>query len=159
MTPKRITPYLTGLSQKNDGENSLVEGNLCCCNSHEFKISFNGALHRNIFSNIYVAPENDRLALVAQCKKCGDSIQVFDSTIDGYEKSISSIIEKEQLLSCKKCGNNNYSLHIKYEYPDMKELIELGIEAPDTAFTWIWISLECNCCGTKYKNFIDYDAT
>ncbi len=159
MTPKRITPYLIGLSQRNDGENSLTEGNLCCCNAHEFEISFSGVLHHNIFSNIYIVPEHNRLELVAQCKKCDNHIQVFDSSIGGYEKSISSIIEKKQLFSCKKCGNNNYSLRIKYEYPDIKELVELGLESPDNAYTWIWVSLKCNCCGTKYKNFIDYDAT
>lgn len=159
MTPKRLTPYLTGLSQKNDGENSLIDGELCCCDAHEFEISFNGVLRRNIFSNIYIVPENNRTALAAQCKKCGNRIPVFDSSVDGYEKIISSAAEKEQLFSCKKCGNNNYSLSIKYEYPDMKELVDLGFEAPDNAFTWLRISLECNCCGAKYKNFIDHDAT
>ena len=49
--------------------------------------------------------------------------------------------------------------YIKYEYPDIQELEELEITEIDNAFTWIWITLECNNCGTRYKNFVDCETT
>ena len=62
-------------------------------------------------------------------------------------------------IDCLKCQNKSFSVAIKYEYPDVKELQELGISDIDNAFTWIWITLECNNCGTRYKNFVDYETT
>ena len=50
------------------------------------------------------------------------------------------------------------AMWIKYEYPDIQELQELGIKDTDNAFTWIWITLECNKCGTRYKNFVDFET-
>ncbi len=47
---------------------------------------------------------------------------------------------------------------IKYEYPDTQELMELEMSEIDNAFTWIWITLECSKCGTKYKNFVDCET-
>lgn len=61
-------------------------------------------------------------------------------------------------INCKKCQDDNFSISIKYEYPNVQELENLGITEIDNAFTWIWVTLECNKCGTKYKNFIDYET-
>ena len=51
-----------------------------------------------------------------------------------------------------------YYLKSRY-YPDIQELAELEITELDNAFTWIWITLECNKCGTIYKNFVDFETT
>jgi ribosomal protein L33 len=61
-------------------------------------------------------------------------------------------------FNCKKCGSNNYSMNIKYEYPNKNELDMLGINEPDNAFTWIWITLKCNNCGKTYKNIVDIET-
>ena len=52
-----------------------------------------------------------------------------------------------------------FSVGIKYEYPDTQELEELEIPEIDNVFTWIWITLECNKCGTRYKDFVDCETT
>ena len=44
---------------------------------------------------------------------------------------------------------------MKYEYA---ALDEIDADKIDNAFTWIWITLECNLCHTKYKNFISYET-
>ena len=50
------------------------------------------------------------------------------------------------------------AMWIKYEYPDYQELMGLGITEMDNAFTWIWITLECNQCGKRYNNFVDFET-
>lgn len=54
--------------------------------------------------------------------------------------------------------DNNFSISIKYEYPDKEELKELGFKDISNAFTWITVSLICNNCGMKYKKFIDFES-
>ena len=49
-------------------------------------------------------------------------------------------------------------MNIKYEYPNKNELDMLGINEPDNAFTWIWITLKCNNCGKTYKNIVDIET-
>ena len=61
-------------------------------------------------------------------------------------------------FNCSRCKDNNFSISIKYEYPDKDELKELGFKDISNAFTWITISLTCNNCGKKYKKFIDFES-
>lgn len=61
-------------------------------------------------------------------------------------------------INCSRCKDNNFSISIKYEYPDKDELKELGFKDISNAFTWITISLICNNCGKKYKKFIDFES-
>ena len=70
-----------------------------------------------------------------------------------------NICASPEPIDCLKCRNESFSVAIKYEYPDIQELQELEISDTDNAFTWIWITLECNNCGTRYKNFIDCETT
>lgn len=114
-----------------------------------------------MFSKGCLIPENDKIVLEVRCKKCGKVISVFDSCCDGYEhwyKNQFTYIPTK-LIDCKKCQNGDFSVDIKYEYPDVKELKELNITEIDNAYTWIWITLECNKCGTRYRDFIDFDTT
>lgn len=61
-------------------------------------------------------------------------------------------------INCSRCKDSNFSISIKYEYPDEDELKELGFKDISNAFTWITISLTCNNCGKKYKKFIDFES-
>lgn len=161
MNPKNAQPYFCLISQKKDGENSLIEGNLTCCNGHAFEIYVVGEIKRTVFFSTYLFPENDVIVLKARCKQCGKVVHVFDSRCDGYEHCGETRKAHTNLKSvkCRKCGDNNFSVRIKYEYPDIKELKNLGITDTDNAFAWIWISLVCDKCGTKYKNFVDYETS
>ena len=109
-------------------------------------------------------PENDKIALEVRCKKCGKVISVFDSSFDGYGQSgkkPQNICASTQCIDCIKCRNNSFSVVVKYEYlddPEQQELRELGISDIDNTFTWIWITLKCKKCGTRYKNFVDWET-
>lgn len=160
MIPRKIQPYFNTTLQKKDGENSLIEGLITCCNDHAFEVFVVGEIKRSMFSNTYLVPEDDTIILEVRCKKCGKIISVFDSNCDGYEhcgkNQHTQIIAKP--INCKKCRNDSFSMSIKYEYPDVQELEDLGITEIDNAFTWIWVTLECNKCGTRYKDFINCET-
>ena len=161
MVPKRIQPYYNITLQTKDGENSLIEGQLTCCNANDFEIFIVGEIRNSMFSKMCVLPKNDRLVIEARCRKCGKVISVFDNSCDGYEqcgKDQYTLLSTES-IDCMKCRNGGFSVGIKYEYPNIQELVELGITEIDNAFTWIWITLKCNNCGTRYKNFVDYETT
>ena len=160
MVPERIKPYFKITHQKDDGENSLVEGVLTCCNDYAFKVFGVGEVKHSIFHGTYLLPENDIIVLEAHCQKCGKSITIFDNGCDGYdcyEKREQTQVSTKP-LNCNKCQDNSYLISIKYEYPDEQELEMLEIEEADNAFTRIWVTLECNKCRAKYKNFIDYET-
>lgn len=160
MIPSKVRPYFITSRQRTDGNSVLIEGMLTCCNSHEFEVRIAGKVKCGLFSKMHLLPINDRIALEVCCKKCGKVISVFDSSHDGYDKCENkdrgySIMNP---FVCKKCANDTFSICIKYEYPDIQELTQLGIIEKDNAFTWIWITLKCNSCGTEYSNFIDYET-
>lgn len=161
MIPKKIQPYFKTTQQTKDGDNNLIKGILTCCNAHDFEVFVVGKIKHSMFSKMCLYPENDRTVIEVRCKKCGKVISVFDSSCDGYEQC-----GKEQYahvptepIDCKKCQNGSFSVGIKYEYPDLQELKELEIAEMDNVFTWIWITLECNNCGTRYKNFVNCETT
>ncbi len=161
MVPKRIQPYFKTTIQTKCGDNSLIEGQLTCCDANDFEIYIVGRVKNSIFSKMTILPENDRIVIEARCKKCGRVISVFDSSCDGYEqcgKYQYTFLSTKQ-IDCIKCRKGGFSVGIKYEYPDTQELVDLGITEIDNAFTWIWITLECNNCGTRYKNIINYETT
>ena len=161
MVPKKLQSYFNITREREERDNKLIEGTLTCCNSHNFEIFVTGEIKYNIFPKMCLLPEDDRIILKVRCKKCGKIILVFDSSCDGYEHC-----EKNQFThtltktaNCKKCKGDNFFVDIKYEYPDVQELEKLGIVEIDNAFTWIWVTLGCNKCGTRYKNFIDCETS
>ena len=99
--------------------------------------------------------------LQVRCKQCGRLIAVFDSDIDGYNahKQLQNKDVSLTFADCYKCVSNNYSVNIRYEYPNEQELAELGESDVENLFTWIWISLVCNSCGKKHPNFVDYETS
>ena len=161
LIPKKIQPYFKETHQTKDGENNLTKGILSCCNDHDFEVLVFGRMKHSILSKMCLCPDNDKVVIEVRCRKCGKDISVFDSSCDGYEQC-----GKDQYthvptkpIDCKNCKNGGFSVGIKYEYPDIQELKELEITEIDNAFTWIWITLECNNCGTRYRNFVDCETT
>lgn len=161
LIPKKISSYFKTAFQNKNGDNTLTEGTLTCCNSHEFEVYVVGKIKYSIPFKMHLLPENEKTLLEVRCKKCNKVISVFDSSCDGYEHCEKEKYEYTAInsIKCKKCLYNDFSVYIKYEYPDFQELKELEINEIDNAFTWIWITLECNKCGTKYRNFIDLETT
>ena len=149
------------MKQTKDKDCNIIKGVLSCCNAQDFEVFVAGKIKHSIFTRMFLYPENDQMIIAVRCKKCGKVISVFNSSCDGYGKC-----EKKEMahispspINCIKCRNKSFSVSIKYEYPDVQELKELEIEEAENAFTWIYITLECNKCRTKYKNFVDYETT
>lgn len=159
MVPQKVQQYFVITREKKDGDNNLVEGKLTCCNAHDFKVLVGGTINCGIFSKLHLSLENDKILMKVQCQKCGKVITVFDNSSDGYSRCAPSSPMPIKPLRCKKCLGDIFSVDIRYEYPDIQELKELEIEEIDNAFTWIWSTLECNKCRTRYKNFLDYETT
>ncbi len=161
MIPKKIHPYFTITGKKTEEDNTLIEGILTCCNSHEFEVRIAGENKTTFFSGMHLFPIDDKLALDVCCKKCGRVIPVFYSEQDGYERIGKSICKSAltQPICCRRCKDDTFSVEIRYEYPDPLELLSLGIIETDNAFTWIWITLECRQCGRRYNNFVDFETT
>ncbi len=160
MIPKRILPYFNTTHENIDSDNTQIEGVLTCCSSHDFEIYAVGEIKSSIFSKMYLFPKECKIALEARCKKCGKVIPVFDSSYDGYvccEKKLQHTNSAAKPIRCKKCAENSFSVGLRYEYPDIQELRNLGVVEVENAFTWIWITLRCNKCGTRYRNFIDFE--
>lgn len=161
LIPKTIKPYFRTTKEAKDRDNSLIEGMLTCCNAHDFQVFVIGKIKHSLFSKMFLCSENDKTVIEVRCKKCGKVIPVFNSSCDGYaqcENKQPTYVTTNP-IDCIKCRNESFSITIKYEYPDIQELKELEITEIDNAFTWIWITLECNKCGTKYKNFVDCETT
>ena len=161
MIPNKIRPYVGNIIQKKDGENNIIEGSITCCNGQYFEIFVFGRIKHNIFSNANLYSNDGIIQLKIRCKKCGKIISIFDSGCDGYDhcekKQYTNVLTNP--FNCNKCHSNEYSLKVKYEYPNEQELKDLGITEIDNAFTWIWITLKCSKCGFVYKNFIDYETS
>lgn len=160
--PKRLQPYFEVTSEKY-GTNIIVDGILTCCGSHEFDISFYGDLKQNWLGNKTLHANDNGLILNAKCKKCGKDIQVFNSFIDGYdpcsEKVQSSPKVKTNHIVCSKCSKDGFALSMTFEYQTQEELHEEGIDDYENAFSWIWVTIKCNTCGLKFKNFVDYETS
>ena len=163
MIPTKIMPLFKIDYIKND----ITSGCLNCCEENSFNIYYNGEIEKNIILGTYLSGNNDSISLSAKCLKCGSLIKVFNSCIDGYDANCEEwntlrIINKNnvkvKLFNCSRCKGDNFSISIKYEYPDEDELKEIGFKDISNAFTWITVSLICNNCGKKYKRFIDFES-
>lgn len=161
--PNKINNKLNLNSSKVVGENTITEVKITCCDTSVFECKTIGEIKHNLFLGTYLFSETGNIAIDLKCKKCSKEIKLFDSTTDGYCNCIEKHKEIKELqreeFKCKKCDSNDFSIYVKYEYPSIDELKELGIKEKDNAFTWIVITLKCNKCGKKYKKFIEFDAT
>ena len=100
-------------------------------------------------------PDTKKIELFARRAVDGCDACCLDSEIS---RNLNETEDKNILLNCNRCNGDNFSVFIKYEYPDEEELKELGFKDISNAFTWITISLTCNNCGKKYKRFIDFES-
>ena len=161
MLPKKIQPYFRTTHQTMEGDNSLIKGILTCCNDHDFEVFVFGRMKHSIFSKMCLYPDDGRTVIEVRCRKCGKVISVFDSSCDGYgqcgKEQYTHVTTKP--VDCKKCNNRGFSVGITFEYPDTQDLFAIEISEIDNAFSWIWITLECNNCGSKYRNIVDCETT
>lgn len=161
MLPLKIEPYLINVFEKMDDGYSVIEGELSCCGKQEFEIAYDGLIKKSILMGTYLYADDNKIVLEAKCKHCGRKILIFDSSIDGFshcEKTPDRSVSRLKSFDCKKCNKNNYTVKLKYEYSDIQELIEEGIENIDNAYSWIWVSLKCNECNTEYRRLIDFET-
>lgn len=160
MIPKKIRAHFMEKTRKQTDEITLIEGIVSCCSVSRFDVDGVGGIQYGLFSKMYLLPTNDTLALVVRCKVCGKSIPIFDSSCDGYEPRNMVIHPRASAksIACKKCSGQDFSVELKYEYPDEHELIQLMPSRSDNAFTWIWVTLKCNGCSATYKNFVDFET-
>lgn len=161
MIPKTIQPYFKVTQQTDDGDNNIIKGLLTCCGAYDFEIFTVVKTKHRLFSKMPLYPEDDKIVFEVRCKKCGKVISVFNSCFDGYEqcgKKQKNICLSTRLIDCVKCRGESFSVTVKYEYPNTQELQELEISDIDNAFTWICITLKCNKCGAKYRNFVDCET-
>ena len=161
LVPKKIQTYFKTTHQTKNRDNNLIEGVLTCCNAHDFEVLVVGEIKHRMFSRMCLFSKNAETVVEVRCRKCGKVISLFDSSCDGYEQcgKDQRIYVSTKPIDCKKCRNGGFFVDIKYEYPDIQELEEVGITEVDNAFTWIWITLECSNCGSRYKNFVDCETT
>lgn len=160
MVPERIHSCLQITHETEKGGSFYTEGRLLCCGGDCFGISIWGKVKSGWLSHMYLTEQNHRLVLQARCHYCGKAILLFDTSQDGYD-SIPAVLEEAPPLHplvCKKCGEGNFSVFLRYEYPPAEELAALNLSAPSNRFTWIQATLRCNVCGAAYKKFLDLET-
>ena len=162
MIPDRIKQYFLLTDQRQDGENTLVSGQLRCCDQPTFSLRTVGAVQRGLLHRMSLYPSAEGLAIRAVCARCGRDILVYDAGSDGYDNCFSGAGETSfstaGSVQCMKCGGEIFSIDLRLEYPDRQELADLGCTNPENAFTWIWISLTCAKCGKRYTDFVSYET-
>lgn len=73
-------------SERKDNDNTVIDGELTCCDANSFAVYAYGTMKYSLFSGMYLFPGNEGLALEVSCKKCGKRINIFNSNVDGYSK-------------------------------------------------------------------------
>ena len=68
MIPKTIQPYFKITQQIEERDNSIIEGVLTCCDAHDFEVYVVGKIKRNMFSKMYLYPQNDKIVFEVRCK-------------------------------------------------------------------------------------------
>lgn len=159
LIPKSLSPNFRWVQPQNSNRENTTAGELICCGKQRFALEYEGEIKYSLWGTGHLSSPNGQVTLTARCKECGRKILVFDSAAMGYDR------EKETVkhgcgnpMKCRKCGENDFFVSIRLEYPDDSELQELDIPEPDNAFTWIRATLKCNTCGKKYDGFLDYET-
>ena len=159
--PQKLQEYFI-LQKETFGSNIIVRGQLSCCGSHRFAISYFGKMETGLFCRKTIYPQEDILALNAKCQLCRREIHVFNSITDGYDgyasiDTFSHLYELNELF-CPKCTKAEFSISLSFEYQSEEELLEDGVQDYRNAFSWIWISPTCLSCGKTYKNLVDMET-
>lgn len=160
MLPKNIQRFFVQTQKSLVNGNNLIEGKLSCCGSDEFEVFAHGKIMCGLAHDMSIFPVDGEMAITAQCKMCEKPFSVFDSRCDGYDRifSKSNIPIELRTVSCARCHSNTFGLFVRYEYPELQDLLDDGITDVDNAFTWIQISLKCCTCGANFKRFVDYET-
>lgn len=75
-----------------------VYGRLKCpCGSEHFSIFHTGKQTKGILSP-YIKKTEKQILIEAKCQKCGQTIQIYDNTIDGEKPVIASHPDKTQFI-------------------------------------------------------------
>ena len=86
MVPKRVSPYF----DKMEVDNTLVKGRIVCCDSQDFDVYIFGELQKCFFV-LCMCLNGAKIALRANCNKCGNEILIFNSECDGYDRECERI--------------------------------------------------------------------
>ncbi|MBQ4546107.1 MAG: hypothetical protein IJA17_03000 [Oscillospiraceae bacterium] len=154
---KRLKPYLSDISAKNDF--TLLNGNISCCGHHNFEVLYNGSIVKNIFGKSYLI--GNKPVFEAKCKICESKIRIFDSNTDGYDNCDTKTDATNATLTsfiCPKCNTSDFEVKVSFEYLSKDDLDDEGIVDYGNSFTCIWISICCNNCGKKIKNFLVFET-
>ena len=147
LVPNKLKDNLTVVKDSRDGYTYNVKAKLTCCNCSDFKVE---------------EIRKDKLIIInCICNKCNTKYEVFNSELDGYNLQNNDDVKiindsfKEHKCVFKM---NSYKLDIKYEYIDemeeIKELKKIGINDLSNIYTSIKISLSCNECDKKEKEYL-----
>lgn len=166
MIPKRMQPYISIRKEHEDNYSTISEGNLQCCDQNIFSVKTRGMITGLLHHSLQ--PQNEEMSMVASCIKCQRKIIVFDYKYDGYDRQTENeskvrfdaeAIDKTlNNCKCPKCKSENYSIAVKYEYPDLAELESLELMDCTNAYTWIVVTLAYCNCGKKMRRFIDLET-
>ena len=84
--------------------------------------------------------------------------RIICCNVHDFEIFVTGKVQRSAFSKMYVFQENVFSINVTYEYPEIEELKELGIEEMNNAFTWIRIALECRSCKKRYNNFVDYEA-
>jgi hypothetical protein len=165
ITPRYIGKKFIFIDTKNK---HTSKGKIICdCGCTDFAVCYHGNIRKSILGVVQLRPNDDTdnaILVEAICINCGRHFHVFDNRMDGYcnvvdgaymNKILDSLMLND--FKCRYCTNMAFTIEIKWEYPPIDEMDELGDSYFD-AFTWIWIELQCSRCGNKFHQFIDYET-
>ena len=85
MIPKRIRSKYQPISTRESADACFTTGTLVCCGVSDFSLRAGGDVRKSVFGKMYLLPGGESVVLDAQCSRCGQTISVFDSALDGYD--------------------------------------------------------------------------
>lgn len=156
--PEAIAPYFQSTCEKTTSQEIMTEGDFVCCGQQHFALEFEGEIKRSLWG-MYLSCRNEQLMLGACCQACGRRILIFDNVSMGYDRQNQAASTRQSSpLRCPKCKENDFSVHIRLEYADIQEIQRLDTANPGNEFTWIGVTLKCNRCGKKYRDFLNIET-
>lgn len=95
-------------------DNVAIAGKLMCdCGCHLFSIYHTGKVTKGILAP-YLIKKDKQLVIRVVCKDCGNSINIFDSKIDGIKPIMCDTYPEEKFQI--KNIDENFEIVLKYNY-------------------------------------------
>jgi hypothetical protein len=134
---------------------------VCPCGGEEaFALQYLG----RVLENGLVADGELRQRVVAECKACGDVLEVFDSFRNGYNAVICGEHKKEppgreaKTAYICRCGSNQFSIGVAAVYDvDSEELAGFRKDKRCEAYGWFMAYAKCRLCKTVTQ-VVDYET-